>query len=116
MRSASHFLRSGALAVALLLPFASVAKISTQTPPGWPKPKESTPIDAPKVKIDGRLAEYRRVEKLDGKIRSVGSSTLSNLINRWAESFKLLYPVSTSILPAVDRESQSQPCWKTARI
>lgn len=92
MRSASHFLRSGALAVALLLPFASVAKISTQTPPGWPKPKESTPIDAPKVKIDGRLAEYRRVEKLDGKIRSVGSSTLSNLINRWAESFKLLYP------------------------
>lgn len=63
-----------------------------EAPPGWPKPKETLQPEIAKVKIDGRLADYRRVDKLEGKIRSVGSSTLSNLLNRWSESFKQLYP------------------------
>ncbi len=71
---------------------SAVARISKETPPGWPKPKETLQPEIAKVKIDGRLADYRRVDKLEGKIRSVGSSTLSNLLNRWSESFKLLYP------------------------
>jgi phosphate transport system substrate-binding protein len=74
------------------LPIAVSARVSTQTPPGWPKPKESLQPEIPKIRIDGRLADYRRVDKLEGKIRSIGSSTLSNLLNRWAEAFKLLYP------------------------
>jgi phosphate transport system substrate-binding protein len=86
MRSRSIF-----LALLICLPVAASARVSTQTPPGWPKPKESLQPETLRVKIDGRLADYRRVEKLEGKIRSIGSSTLSNLLNRWAEAFKLLY-------------------------
>lgn len=90
-------MRSGSVgavlwAVALTLPLTTSARISTQTPPGWPTPKETLRPETDKIKIDGRLADYRRVEKLEGKIRSVGSSTLSNLMNRWVEAFKLLYP------------------------
>ena len=71
---------------------SAIARIAKEAPPGWPKPKETLQPEIAKVKIDGRLADYRRVDKLEGKIRSVGSSTLSNLLNRWSESFKLLYP------------------------
>jgi phosphate transport system substrate-binding protein len=71
---------------------SAIARIAKETPPGWPKPKETLQPEIAKVTIDGRLADYRRVEKLEGKIRSVGSSTLSNLLNRWSENFKLLYP------------------------
>jgi phosphate transport system substrate-binding protein len=84
--------RSLLLALVASLPLVASARISTQTPPGWPKTKENSQPESPKVKVDGRLADYRRVDKLEGKIRSVGSSTLSNIMNRWAEAFKLLYP------------------------
>lgn len=80
------------LVAALALPLAANARVTTQTPPGWPKIKEAIESAATPVIIDARLADYRRVEKLDGKIRSIGSSTLSNLMNRWVEAFKLLYP------------------------
>jgi phosphate transport system substrate-binding protein len=80
------------LAAALLLPVAASARVTNETPPGWPKAKETIETAAPPIIVDARLADYRRVDKLDGKIRSVGSSTLSNLINRWSEAFKLLYP------------------------
>jgi phosphate transport system substrate-binding protein len=77
---------------ALALPLVASARVSKETPPGWPKPKETLDSAAPHISVDARLADYRQVGKLDGKIRSIGSSTLSNLMNRWAEAFKLLYP------------------------
>lgn len=80
------------LAVSLLLPLAASARVTNETPPGWPKAKQTIETEAAPITVDARLADYRRVDKLDGKIRSVGSSTLSNLINRWSEAFKLLYP------------------------
>lgn len=79
-------------AVALALPLAASARVTTETPPGWPKAKETIESTAPRISVDARLADYRRVDRLDGKVRSIGSSTLSNLMNRWAEAFKLLYP------------------------
>jgi phosphate transport system substrate-binding protein len=80
------------LAAVMLLPLAASARVTNETPPGWPKAKETIDTAAPPITVDARLADYRRVDKLNGKIRSVGSSTLSNLVNRWAEAFKLLYP------------------------
>ena len=80
------------MAVAFALPLAPSARVTTQTPPGWPKAKETIESTAAPITVDARLADFRRVDKLDGKIRSIGSSTLSNLMNRWAEAFKLLYP------------------------
>ena len=80
------------LVAALLLPLATSARVTTQTPPGWPKTKETIESAVPAITVDARLADYRRIDKLEGKIRSIGSSTLSNLMNRWVEAFKLLYP------------------------
>ena len=80
------------LVAALLLPLATSARVTTQTPPGWPKTKEIIESAVPAITVDARLADYRRIDKLEGKIRSIGSSTLSNLMNRWVEAFKLLYP------------------------
>ena len=80
------------LAVVVAIPMLAAARVTTQTPPGWPKAKDTLQHDIAKVKLDARLADYRRVDKLEGKVRSIGSSTLSNLMNRWADAFKLLYP------------------------
>jgi phosphate transport system substrate-binding protein len=84
--------RLTALAVVLALPLATSARVTTQTPPGWQKAKETLESSAARISVDRRLPDYRRVDKLEGKIRSIGSSTLSSLMNRWVEAFKLLYP------------------------
>jgi phosphate transport system substrate-binding protein len=62
-------------------------------------PKERVPLttdrpvpSAVRLQVDPRIPEYRKIDRLAGKIRSVGSSTLSNLLNRWASDFKLIYP------------------------
>ncbi len=80
------------LSVVVAMPLPATARETTLTPPGWPKAKDSLQHDIAKVKLDARLADYSRVDKLDGKVRGIGSSTLSNLMNRWADAFKLLYP------------------------
>jgi phosphate transport system substrate-binding protein len=63
------------------------------------RPKEPPPLTtdrpvpgAARLQVDPRTPEYRKIDRLAGKIRSVGSSTLSNLLNRWASDFKLIYP------------------------
>ena len=40
----------------------------------------------------GGVAEYRAVEGVSGKISSVGSDTLANLMTFWAEEFQRFYP------------------------
>ena len=77
---------------AALVANVSLARVTDQTPPGWPKTKDRVEGEISQVKVDPRIADYRRVTELSGKIRSVGSSTLSNLMNRWGEAFKLIYP------------------------
>lgn len=42
--------------------------------------------------IDPQLKEYSRVSGVAGDLTSVGSDTLANLMTRWAEEFKQLYP------------------------
>ena len=38
------------------------------------------------------LPEYRKVSGIAGKVSSVGSDTLANLMTLWAEEFRKLYP------------------------
>jgi phosphate transport system substrate-binding protein len=85
-------IRAALLAIVLAMPVLATARLTMQAPPGWPKPKDTLQQDIAKVELDARLADYHRVDKLEGKVRSIGSSTLSNLMNRWADAFKLLYP------------------------
>jgi phosphate transport system substrate-binding protein len=63
------------------------------------RPKERAPLTtdrpvpaAARLRADPRTPEYQKIDRLAGKIRSNGSSTLSNLLNRWATDFKLIYP------------------------
>jgi phosphate transport system substrate-binding protein len=42
--------------------------------------------------VDPTLADYQRAASIAGVVRSVGSSTLSNLLFRWSAEFRRLYP------------------------
>jgi phosphate transport system substrate-binding protein len=44
------------------------------------------------VDLDGALPAYKTAGGLSGHMTSVGSDTLGNLMSRWAEGFKALYP------------------------
>jgi phosphate transport system substrate-binding protein len=52
----------------------------------------TTPIARESLQLDPALPEYRRVEAVTGKIRSVGSSALNGLLNRWSEELKRIHP------------------------
>ncbi|MCW8854563.1 MAG: phosphate ABC transporter substrate-binding protein PstS family protein [Gammaproteobacteria bacterium] len=47
---------------------------------------------AAEVKVDPALADYSAVSGVSGKLSSVGSDTLANLMTFWAEEFKRQYP------------------------
>jgi phosphate transport system substrate-binding protein len=68
---------------------AALARVERTTPPGWPEPKDH---GERKITVDARIPDYKSVPLLSGKVRSVGSSTLTNLLNRWVDAFKLIYP------------------------
>ena len=44
------------------------------------------------IKVDPALPEYHPASGISGKISSIGSDTLNNLMTYWAEEFKHLYP------------------------
>jgi len=47
---------------------------------------------AAKVTVDPALKSYKKVSGVSGKLNSVGSDTLNNLMTMWAESFNKIYP------------------------
>lgn len=44
------------------------------------------------VAVDPKLPDYKPVRGVSGKIKSVGSDTMNNLMALWAEGFKKYYP------------------------
>ena len=42
--------------------------------------------------VDANLKDYKSVSSLSGKVNSVGSDTLNNLMALWSESFQRKYP------------------------
>jgi phosphate transport system substrate-binding protein len=44
------------------------------------------------IRVDDALPAYQPVSGISGKISSVGSDTLNNLMTFWAEDFKKIYP------------------------
>lgn len=44
------------------------------------------------AKVDKNLPTYQKVSGVSGKLSSVGSDTLANLMTLWGEEFKRLYP------------------------
>lgn len=51
----------------------------------------STPVLSA-AQVDAAIPEYEKVSGVSGKLNSVGSDTLANLITLWAEEFKRTYP------------------------
>jgi phosphate transport system substrate-binding protein len=47
------------------------------------------------IKIDEALPEYQPVSGISGKLASIGSDTLNNLMTFWGEDFKKMYPAVT---------------------
>lgn len=47
------------------------------------------------IKIDEALPEYKPVSGISGKLASIGSDTLNNLMTFWGEDFKKMYPAVT---------------------
>lgn len=43
-------------------------------------------------KVDPSLPSYQKIEGLTGKLNSIGSDTLNNLMTYWAEAFQKIYP------------------------
>jgi len=44
------------------------------------------------IRVDDALPDYKPVSGISGKLNSVGSDTLNNLMTYWAEEFKKIYP------------------------
>lgn len=42
--------------------------------------------------VDAAISDYKKGENLSGKLTSVGSDTLANVMTLWTEEFKRLYP------------------------
>lgn len=51
-----------------------------------------TSLSAVASKVDADIPVYQKVSGVSGKISSVGSDTLANLMTLWAEEFKRAYP------------------------
>lgn len=44
------------------------------------------------VKVDPKIAAYKKVSGISGNLSSIGSDTMNNLMTLWAEGFKKYYP------------------------
>jgi phosphate transport system substrate-binding protein len=42
--------------------------------------------------LDAALPEYRRAQNAEGKLTSIGSSALTQMLNRWSDDFKRIHP------------------------
>ena len=58
----------------------------------WPAGLFAQNVSVGNFTVDPSLAEYRRGATVVGKLNSVGSSALTQLINRWGEGLKKLHP------------------------
>ncbi|HWC89816.1 MAG TPA: substrate-binding domain-containing protein, partial [Pirellulales bacterium] len=48
--------------------------------------------------VDAKLADYKSVTGVSGRLKSVGSDTMNNLMTLWSDDFKVMYPaVKTEI-------------------
>ena len=49
-------------------------------------------LGAQAITVDDKLTDYKTVSGISGKLSSIGSDTLNNLMTYWAEEFKKIYP------------------------
>jgi phosphate transport system substrate-binding protein len=52
----------------------------------------ATSPSATVLQLDAALPDYRKVDNVNGKLVSIGSSALTQLMNRWSDELKRIYP------------------------
>jgi phosphate transport system substrate-binding protein len=52
----------------------------------------ATPATAAPVAVDAKLADFKPKGGISGRLKSVGSDTMNNLMTLWSEDFKVIYP------------------------
>ncbi len=62
------------------------------------------PALAQAIKVDPKLAEYKKVSGVAGNLNSVGSDTLNNVMTMWAEQFTRQYP---NVKPQIEGKGSS---------
>ncbi len=61
----------------------------TQTPS---TPALLAAIASERIVVDPNLPAFQRIDNVSGKLTSIGSSALTQLLNRWGDDLKRLYP------------------------
>ena len=64
----------------------------------------AAPVLAGEAKVDSALPDYKPVQGVEGKLKSIGSDTLNNLMTLWAEGFKGKYP---NVQPEIEGKGSS---------
>ncbi len=49
-------------------------------------------VNVSSLEVDPKLEPYKNVSKISGKVKSIGSDTLNNLMTLWSEGFRSIYP------------------------
>lgn len=85
--------RLGVVAAAALVQAAAFAQGGPMAPnAGTAKGAAMPTADPARPVVDPKIGDYVHAGDVSGSVRAVGSSTLSNLLNRWVQDFRLLYP------------------------
>lgn len=84
----------GAAAVAVLVQAAAFAQGGATAPNAAATTKGAVmpSADSSRPVVDPKIGDYVHAGDISGSVRAVGSSTLSNLLNRWVQDFRLIYP------------------------
>lgn len=98
------------LAVAGLTSVSLAQTDSPKLPSAQPAAKPTA------VRVDPALADYKPVQGISGSIKSIGSDSMNNLMDAWANDFKKLYPAvnieiegkGSATAPAALIENQAQ--------
>jgi phosphate transport system substrate-binding protein len=82
----------GTLLLSLSLTVPLTGQQGNPAPAASDKPaaKEQTP--APAIKIDAGIPTYETANGVSGNIKSIGSDSMINLMQKWTDNFRKLYP------------------------
>ncbi len=75
---------------------ASFAIVALLVLPAWSKEKTPAAVKAPAEKsdkpaVDSKLADYEPTKDISGRLKSVGSDTMNNLMTFWSQDFEAMY-------------------------
>ncbi len=89
--------RSGVSSVAALSLLLTLSAVAKEKPAVPSKTESATGSDTgggkgEKPAVDPKLADYAATDGIEGRLKSVGSDTMNNLMTYWSQDFEAMYP------------------------